>query len=93
MGYVPNLRLVVPEARVEMSEPRWEVTIERDGIWPTPWRETADAPDLCPGRRLQVFAGERTLRGGLGRAVEGQMRHVRRAVGKRYHGSKQKRKD
>jgi hypothetical protein len=50
-------------------------------------RETSDAPDLCPGRRLQVFAGERTLRGGLGRAVEGQ------AVGKRYHGSKQKRKD
>jgi hypothetical protein len=38
MGYVPNLRLVVPEARVEMSEPRWEVTIERDGLWPTPWR-------------------------------------------------------
>jgi hypothetical protein len=52
------------------------------------------APRICgPGRRLQVFAGERTLQGGLGRAVEGQMRHVRRAVGKRYHGSKQKRKD
>jgi hypothetical protein len=37
MGYVPNLRLVVPEARVEMSVPRWEVKIERNGIWPTPW--------------------------------------------------------
>jgi hypothetical protein len=44
MGYVPNLRLVVPEARVE--------DVER----PTP--QTSG-----PGRRLQVCAGRRSLRG------------------------------
>jgi hypothetical protein len=137
MGYVPNLRLVVPEARVAIrSEPRWDSDDRastgygrRRGAGPRllakgpgdyrlrSGRDLHCAPDrarrkamkaklsmerddaagrvvkrptprICgPGRRLQVFAGERTLRGGLGRAVEGQ------AVGKRYHGSKQKRKD
>jgi hypothetical protein len=47
MGYVPNLRLVVPEAR------------DKDVKRPTP---------RIPGRRLQGFAGRRSLRG-WGRAV------------------------
>jgi hypothetical protein len=44
MGYVPNLRLVVPEARDE------DVKRPTPRIW-------------SPRRRLQVFAGRRSLRG------------------------------